>query len=96
MSDFKLDTCNMKTVANQVKQLHNRMMNLRAELDAATNDLIGSWVGLGRNEFEFQYQILNRQFTDIIDDTWNMCEKITDAEESYIQADISAASSRGV
>lgn len=91
MSDFELDTKSMSATAEQCKQLAEKMRDLRSDLEHVKNDLLSSWAGYGRNEFEKQYRLLNQQFSDIIDDTWDMYEKIIASEESYIQADVDAA-----
>lgn len=90
-SDFELDTSNMADTAENCKKLYEQLQNLRNELESTKNKLLSTWAGEGRNEFEKQYRLLNQQFTDIIDDTKDMYEKIIAAEEAYIQADTDAA-----
>lgn len=90
-NDFTLDTSNMALTANMCKELYKQLQNLRDELDFAKDALLFSWAGKGRNEFEKQYRLLNQQFSDIIDDTKDMYEKIISAEEHYIQEDTNSA-----
>lgn len=89
--DFKLDTSNFASTAKSCQELYQRLQDYRNELEHAKNALLATWAGEGRNEFEKQYRLLNQQFSDIIDDTKDMYEKIISAEESYIQADTDAA-----
>lgn len=90
-SDFKLDTSNMASTANSCKALYEQLQNLRNQLESAKNSLLFTWAGEGRNEFEKQYRLLNQQFSDIIDDTKDMYEKLISAEETYIQTDTNNA-----
>lgn len=89
-AEFELDTKKMSSAAEQCKKLAEKMRDLRSDLEKTKNDLLFSWAGYGRNEFEKQYRILNQQFSDIIEDTWDMYEKLIAAEESYIEADVEA------
>ena len=86
-SDFTLDTSGMAQTANSCKALYEQLQDLRNQLESAKNSLLFTWAGEGRNEFEKQYRLLKQQFTDIIDDTKDMYEKIISAEEAYIQRD---------
>lgn len=88
---FELDTKNMGTTANQCKSIADQMRNLRSELSRARDDLLKTWIGKGRNEFEKQFRLLDQQFSDIIDDTVDMYEAILKAEGEYIQADTDLA-----
>lgn len=89
--EFQLDTSGMSKVADQCKQLAERMRSLKDDLVSAKDALLWTWVGEGRNEYEKQFRLLVQQFSDIIGDTWNMYEKLLSAEESYLQADTDAA-----
>lgn len=88
---FELDTKNMGTTANQCKSIAEQMKDLRRELGRARDELLGTWVGKGRNEFEKQFRLLDQQFSDIIDDTVDTYEAILKAEGEYIQADTNLA-----
>ena len=90
-NNFTLDTSNMATTANMCKNLYELLQTLRDQLEASKGDLLFSWSGDGRNEFEKQYRLLKQQFSDIIDDTKDMYEKIISAEETYIQTDVNNA-----
>lgn len=88
---FELDTQNMGTTANQCKSIADKMRDLRSELGRARADLLKTWVGKGRNEFEKQFRLLDQQFSDIVDDTMDIYEAILKAEGDYIQADTDLA-----
>lgn len=92
--EFKLDTKHFSEIAEKCKSLYESLQESRNSLENVKNDLLFTWAGKGRNEFEKQYRLLNQQFSDIIDDTKDMYEKIIAAEESYIQADTDAAKQR--
>lgn len=89
-AEFNLDTKRMSDATQKCETLVKKMRDLRSELEKTKNDLLFSWAGYGRNEFEKQYRILNQQFSDMIDDTWEMYENLIAAEESYIAADVEA------
>jgi len=88
---FELDTKNMGATAEQCKSIADHMRSLRTELGRVRDDLLTSWVGKGRNEFEKQFRLLDQQFSDIIDDTLDTYEAILKAEEDYIQVDTEMA-----
>lgn len=88
---FELDTKNMGTTANQCKSIADQMRQLRSELSGARDELLQTWVGKGRDEFEKQFRLLDQQFSDIVDDTMNMYEAILAAEGEYIQIDTDMA-----
>ena len=67
------------------------MKDLRSELERARDDLLKTWVGKGRNEFEKQFRLLDQQFSDIVDDTMDTYEAILKAEGDYIQLDTDLA-----
>lgn len=89
-AEFELDTKKMSSIAEQCKELAEKMRDLRSDLEKQKDKLMFSWAGYGRNEFEKQYRVLNQQFSDIIDDTWEMFENLIAAEEKYIEADVKA------
>lgn len=89
-AEFELDTKHMSSAADHCKQLAEKMRDLRSDLEKAKNELLFTWVGYGRDEFEKQYRVLNQQFSDIIEDTKDMYEDLIAAEEAYIQADVDA------
>ncbi len=88
---FELDTKNMGTTAMQCKSIAEKMKDLRSELERARDDLLKTWVGKGRNEFEKQFRLLDQQFSDIVDDTMDTYEAILKAEGDYIQLDTDLA-----
>lgn len=90
-TDFELDTQHMGATANQCKEIADQMRDLRTELGRARDELLRTWVGKGRNEFEKQFRLLDQQFSDIVDDTTDIYEAILKAEGEYIQADTDAA-----
>ena len=89
--EFTLDTSSMAATAEHCKKLYETLQDWRTDMEEKKNQLLWTWIGKGRNEFEKQYRLLNQQLSDIIDDTKDMYEKIIDAEEAYIQADVDAA-----
>ena len=91
--EFKLDTKEMTEAIKKCKTLVEKMKELRSDLEKEKDALMFTWVGYGRNEFEKQFRILNQQFSDMIDDTWDMYENLITANESYIQADVDAQKS---
>ena len=90
-TDFELDTQHMGATANQCKEIADQMRDLRTELGHARDELLRTWVGKGRNEFEKQFRLLDQQFSDIVDDTTDIYEAILKAEGEYIQAATDAA-----
>lgn len=91
LEDFNLKTESMGKAAEKCKIMAEKMRGLKDELVRAKDSLLSVWVGEGRNAFEKQFRLLLQQFSDIIDDTWDMYEEIIREEGEYIQADTDAA-----
>ncbi len=91
LDDFTLKTESMGEAAKQCKEMAEKMRGLKGDLVSAKDSLLSVWVGDGRNAFEKQFRLLLQQFSDIIDDTWDMYEEIIREEGEYIQADTDAA-----
>lgn len=89
--NFVLDTKRMDEAAKNCQKLSDKMKNLKEDLEAAEKDLLFSWKGKGRNEFEKQFRLLKQQLGDVSETLMETGEKILTAEQSYIQADTNAA-----
>lgn len=88
---FKLDTSAFAKSANATKKLTEQLDAVIEKVDNSVDELFGSWVGKGRNAFEKEYHIFERQMSDVRNGLWDLYEDIVGAEEAYIQQDLENA-----
>lgn len=77
----KLDTC---------VQQYNEIMQ---KISTTTNELLSSWYGEGRKEFEKDYTTIYQQLSDIGDIMLDLYDSLIDSDAKYIQADEDIAKS---
>lgn len=61
------------------------------KMNTATNDALRNWVGKGRNQFETQMELMERQLGDITDMLYEIYEALVDSEQGYIDEDEAVA-----
>jgi WXG100 family type VII secretion target len=61
------------------------------QMKAHTSTLLNTWVGEGRNQFQTQYTLMERQLDDISDVLYEIYEALVDAQSAYIDADEAVA-----
>lgn len=89
--EFNLDTSGFDAVAGKAESLAIKLADLKNELDQAENQLIATWVGEGRNQFEKSYRILTQLLKDLANSFDDIADSIYSAEEAYIQTDVDIA-----
>ena len=62
-----------------------------ANVEKSTNDVLGSWVGKGRNQFETQMVLMKRQLDDISEGLYDIYDALVDAETGYVEEDEAVA-----
>ena len=86
-----VDTSNFPQAIEDIKAMANAMQDIVTDMDNCKAKLIYNWVGEGRNEFEKMYQVVRRKLKDGTDVTWDMHEKLIEAQGTFIQYDVDAA-----
>lgn len=76
-----------------VRDLANKVGDLKAELDTCKNALLANWVGDGRASFKSCYDVIAGNINDISEEVWDLYDSLCNAEEAYIEADRDIASS---
>lgn len=90
-ADFYLDTTHMDAVLEQYSRLATQLRNLKNEMSTTVTDVLFSWVGDGRNEFECKVRLMIQHFSDMTDEFWDTYEELLDADSKYRQTDVDAA-----
>jgi len=57
------------------------------KISNTTNDLLGSWEGEGKTEFEKDYNTVYQQLSDISDIMYDLYDALVDADATYVQTD---------
>ncbi len=82
-----LDTQKLLDAANTVDSCikeYNRIVKL---ISTKTTELIESWYGEGRKEFEKDYSTIYQQLTDISDVMYDLYDALVDSDATYVQTD---------
>lgn len=56
-------------------------------MQSYTNTLLKTWDGKGRDQFETQYTLMEKQLKDISDVLYEIYKALVDAQAAYIDAD---------
>lgn len=91
--EFFLDTASFDEVAGICKDLSEKMLSVKNEMDGMKSLLVFTWAGEGRDSFEKKYRLLSQQFGDLSDSLRDISEGIYEMEQTYIQADTDLAKS---
>ena len=87
----KIDTSNFPAALDSIKNMAKSMENVVNSLNDYKGEIISSWVGKGRDQFEKSYHIMQRKLKDGSDMTWDIYENLIQAQTELIQADVDAA-----
>jgi WXG100 family type VII secretion target len=87
MAVTHVDANVMNTVAlefsSQIKVLEDK----KKEVQTATETLLNSWQGEGKDCFEKQYRLLFGQLADITESLYNIYDDLVESGKSYVDAD---------
>ena len=61
------------------------------DMNNATNNVLRNWVGAGRDQFETQMKLMNKQLDDISEELYEIYDALVDSEEAYISEDQAVA-----
>lgn len=85
--DVKGITDAAKTFSKRIKDFDNCVI----EMNKATDSVLDSWVGKGRNQFETQMKLMKSQLDDISDGLYDIYDALVDSEKAYIDEDEAVA-----
>jgi WXG100 family type VII secretion target len=76
-----------KFISEKITSFDDQVKQMRI----TTNDLLSTWQGKGRNEFETQVNLMMSRLGDISDELYDLYNALVSAEKEYIDADQAAA-----
>lgn len=82
-----LNTTGMDATALQFRDSIAEFEKCCLRMEKATQTLLGTWDGKGRNQFEKQYRILKGKLGDINDELYDIYEELIAAEAAFGEAD---------
>lgn len=82
-----LDTQQLLNAANQINNYLEDYKDIIKEISNTTNNLLDSWYGEGKTEFEKDYSTIYQQLSDISDIMYDLYEALVDADATYVQTD---------
>lgn len=82
-----LDTQKLLDAANKVDGCIKEYNEIIKKISTVTSDLIASWYGEGRKEFEKDYSTIYQQLTDISDIMYDLYDSLVDSDATYVQTD---------
>ena len=68
---------------NSIKKFESYVGDMKKH----TSTLLSTWDGKGRDQFETQFTLMERQLNDISDVLYEIYEALVDAQGAYIDAD---------
>lgn len=89
--EFSLDTSGFDEAAKLCADLAEKLEMLKSDMDIKKSNLMFSWAGDARNNFEKKYRLLSHQMRDIGDVLRDLSEEIYEKEAKYIEADTKLA-----
>lgn len=81
------------TAAKQFDDFVKNFNQYIKDINSVTDELLLSWHGEGRTEFEKDYSTIYRQLKDISDVLYELYDALIDADATYVQTDEDIAKS---
>ncbi len=85
--DGTIETALIKAAHTQIKEIATSYKDVMLEVEMITQKVRENWVGVGRNEFESQYNILIRKIEDFGDALQDVYDALVDSESHYMETD---------
>lgn len=82
-----LETQRLLDAANKLDGCLKEYTSVMKRISTVTNDLIASWYGEGRKEFEKDYSTIYQQLTDISEVMYDLYDALVDADATYVKTD---------
>lgn len=82
-----IDSQKLLDAANTIDACLKDYKNIIKRISTTTNDLLDSWYGEGRTEFEKDYSTVYQQLSDISDIMYDLYDALVDADATYVQTD---------
>lgn len=83
-----LDTGIMESTIDTFRKEIQRFQVCRRNIDTITDYLLDDWNGKSKNEYEKQYNILNRNLKDIEDSLFDFYDALIESGAAYIETDV--------
>lgn len=91
MAIERLNTSEMEDTAIKFRNSISEFGKCCDRMEKITGDLLSSWEGKGKNQYETQYRILKGKLADINDELYDIYEELIEAEAAYGEADVKIA-----
>jgi len=82
-----LDSQKLLDAANKIDTCIKDYNEIIKRITTTTNELLSSWHGEGKTEFEKDYSTIYQQLTDISDIMYDLYDSLVDADSTYVQTD---------
>lgn len=82
-----LESQKLLDAANSINECIKEYNGIIKRITNTTNDLLGSWYGEGKTEFEKDYTTIYQQLSDISDIMYDLYDALVDADATYVQTD---------
>lgn len=82
-----LESQKLLDAANSINECIKEYKGIIKRITNTTNDLLGSWYGEGKTEFEKDYTTIYQQLSDISDIMYDLYDALVDADATYVQTD---------
>lgn len=82
-----LESQKLLDAANTINECIKEYNEIIKRITNTTNDLLGSWYGEGKTEFEKDYTTIYQQLSDISDIMYDLYDALVDADATYVQTD---------
>ena len=82
-----LESQKLLDAANSINECIKEYNGIIKRITNTTNDLLGSWYGEGKTEFEKDYTTIYQQLSDISDIMYDLYDALVDADPTYGQTD---------
>ena len=83
-----LDTQKLLDAANKVDGCIKEYKEIIKKISTVTSDLIASWYGEGRKEFEKDYSTIYQQLTVISDIMYDLYDSLVDSDATFVETDV--------
>lgn len=82
-----LKTDDFTATVNAFKSGVNEYNSIKSEVQRITNNVLMTWKGEGRKQFEKDYAIIFRQLEDIGDIMYELYDALIEAQATYVTTD---------
>ena len=96
MSKIKVDTDNFINCINSINTMVEECESIHKNIEVVTQELLDTWYGDSKNEFDREYKILKQNMSNYIDILKSMLEGLNDIQLEYNRVDVEIAKSLNI